>query len=127
MNYVHPPDRQHYYEQVWAVVRQIPHGRVATYGQITKILSPPKNISTEDYKTSAARWVGLAMAACPDDVPWQRVINSQGKISHRAEPGKQKKLLEAEGILFLGDKLNLDEYQWRGPSHSDEPEQGRLF
>ena len=127
MNYLPPPDKQLYYEQVWALVRQIPHGRVATYGQITKILPQPEDISAEDFQTSASRWVGLAMAACPDDVPWQRVINSQGKISHRPEAGKQKQLLEGEGVFFSKEKLDLNEYKWRVPGQSDEPRQGRLF
>lgn len=127
MSYVPPPNKQLYFEQVWVLVRQIPYGRVATYGQITKLLSQPEGISTDDYQMSASRWVGLAMAACLDDVPWQRVINSQGKISHRPEAGKQKQLLEEEGVLFSKGKLDLDEYQWRGPGQSDEPRQGRLF
>ncbi|MEE9336429.1 MAG: MGMT family protein [Granulosicoccaceae bacterium] len=126
MNYAHPPNRQLYYEQVWALVREIPNGRVATYGQIAKLLSLPKGVSDDDYKMSASRWVGLAMAACSDDVPWQRVVNTQGKISH-PEAAKQKKRLEEEGVLFSKDKLNLDEYQWRGPGENDEPMQGRLF
>ena len=126
MNYVPPPNKQLYYEQVWALVRQIPSGRVASYGQITKILTQPEGVSFDAYQMSASRWVGLAMAACPDDVPWQRVINSQGKISH-PEAAKQKKLLEEEGVFFSKDKLNLDEYQWGGPGQTDEPRQGRLF
>jgi len=127
MNYVPPPNRQLFNEQVWALVRQIPHARVATYGQISTLVPQPEGISCDDYKMSAARWVGLAMAACPNDVPWQRVINSQGKISHKSEAGLQKQLLEAEGVLFSNEKINLDEYQWRGPGQSNEPEQGRLF
>jgi len=127
MNYVHPPNTQLYYEQVWDLVRQIPFGRVVTYGQVTKILPQPEGISADDFKMSAARWVGLAMAACPDDVPWHRVINSQGKISHPAEAGKQKKLLEAEGVLFLKDKIALAQFQWCDQGHSDEPHQGQLF
>jgi len=127
MNYSHPPNKALYYEQVWNLVRQIPSGKVATYGQITMLIPIPENVSNEDYKMSAARWVGLAMGACPEDVPWQRVVNSQGKISHNAEPGKQKTMLEAEGVLFLADKLNLAEYQWRAPGEAPEPEQGRLF
>jgi len=127
MNYVPPPNKQLYNEQVWAHARQIPYGKVATYGQITKILPQPDNISPDDFKTSAARWVGLAMGACPADVPWQRVINSQGKISHRAEAGAQKQLLEAEGIIFLNEKVDLKEFQWRGPGQRDEPVQGQLF
>ena len=129
MNYLPPPNKQLYYEQVWSLVRQIPYGRVATYGQITKLLPQPAEISDNDYQMSASRWVGLAMATCPDDVPWQRVINSQGKISHRSEAGKQKQLLKGEGVFFSNEKLDLNEYQWRGPGQSDapEPRQGRLF
>lgn len=127
MSYLSPPDQQAYYEQVWAVVRQIPFARVATYGQIAKLIPHPEEISPEDYQACASRWVGLAMAACPDDVPWQRVINAQGKISHRPEAGKQKHLLEQEGVSFFNGKLDLSEYQWNGPGVSDEPRQGRLF
>lgn len=127
MSYTPPSNKQLYFEQVWAFVRQIPSGKVATYGQITKILPQPEEISVEDFQMSAARWVGLAMGACPNDVPWHRVINSQGKISHRAEHGTQKNLLEAEGVLFSNGKLDLNEYQWRGLGRSDVPQQGRLF
>lgn len=127
MNYVHPPNKQLYYEQVWALVRQIPSGRIATYGQITKMLPQPGDISAQDYQMSASRWVGLAMSACPDDVPWHRVINSQGKISHKSEAGEQKRLLEGEGVLFLKEKIDLGEFQWRGLGQCDEPMQGRLF
>ena len=127
MNYVPPPNKQQYYEQVWELVQQIPCGKVATYGQIAKSLPQPEAISAEDFQLSASRWVGLAMAVCPDDVPWQRVINSQGKISHTAEAGTQKKLLQEEGVLFSKDKINLAEFQWRHAGQSDEPTQGRLF
>jgi len=127
MSYVLPPNKLSYYEQVWTLVRQIPRGRVATYGQITKMLPQPEGVTKKDYQMSAARWVGLAMSACPPDVPWQRVINSQGKISYRAEAGKQKQLLQSEGILFFKDKLDLQEYQWGGPGSCAEPVQGRLF
>jgi methylated-DNA-protein-cysteine methyltransferase-like protein len=127
MHYVPPPNKKQYYEQVWAAVRRIPSGRVATYGQITQMLAQPEGISLDDYSVSAARWVGLAMASCPDDVPWQRVINSQGKISHRAEHGKQKKLLQEEGVHFENEKINLDDYQWREHEPGDRPRQGRLF
>jgi len=127
MNYVPPPNKLLYFDQVWMLVRQIPYGKVATYGQISKLLSQPTGVSSEEYRISAARWVGLAMAGCPDDVPWQRVVNSQGKISHQAEPGKQKRLLEAEGVLLVQGKIDLHEYQWCGPGQSDAPQQGRLF
>lgn len=127
MSYVPPPNQHSYYQQVWSLVQQIPPGRVATYGQITKMIPKPDAISLEDYQLSASRWVGLAMAACPSDAPWQRVINSQGKISHKTEAAKQIMLLEEEGVFFSNGKLDLNEYQWRGPGECDEPRQARLF
>lgn len=126
MDYVPPPDKEHYYEQVWALVREIPEGSVATYGQIRDLLPQPNAVSTDDYQRSASRWVGLAMSACPDNVPWQRVVNSQGKISH-PEAGKQIQLLQNEGVYFSKDKLDLNQYQWPGPGNSDKPRQGQLF
>ena len=60
-------------------------------------------------KAFGPRWVGGAMAACPDDVPWQRVINSQGRISERPGAEKQRMLLEGEGIVFVKDKVDLKE------------------
>ena len=127
MSYVHPPDKQLYYQQVWSLVREIPIGRVATYGQLTKMLSRPENVSCDDYQVSASRWVGLAMAACPSDVPWHRVVNSQGKLSHRSEAATQKHLLENEGVLFIKEQLDLNEYQWLVAEKSDKPKQGELF
>ncbi|MDO9349360.1 MAG: MGMT family protein [Anaerolineales bacterium] len=73
---------------VWDIVRQIPAGKVATYGQIAALIPPPGGMPLPDYLAFEARWVGGAMAACPPDVPWQRVINAQGKISLR--PGAEK-------------------------------------
>ena len=76
MRYSSPPNQQAYYEQVWTLVRQIPRGKVAAYGQIALMIPPPMGLDFEAYKAFSPRWVGGAMAACPDDVPWQRVINS---------------------------------------------------
>ena len=122
-----PPDQQAYYEQVWNLVRQVPPGWVVTYGQIAQMLPPPVGVALEEYKAFGPRWVGEAMAACPDDVPWQRVINSQGKISERPGAKRQRQLLEEEGIVFVKDKVNLKMYQWRDPGHEDEPRQAKLF
>jgi methylated-DNA-protein-cysteine methyltransferase related protein len=66
------------------------------------------------------------MAACPPDVPWQRVINAQGKISDRPGAQSQRQLLEAEGIVFVKDKVDLKVYQWRSPGREDEPRQAEL-
>ena len=106
-------DRKHspgLYELVYAIVRLIPSGRVATYGQIAAILG-----------TCTPRQVGYAMAAVPlgSDVPWQRVINGQGKISQRADcdgGDVQRVLLEAEGVHFdERGRVDLSVVGWRGP------------
>jgi methylated-DNA-protein-cysteine methyltransferase-like protein len=82
------------YERIYALVRQIPSGKVVSYGQIARIVGG-----------CSPRMVGYAMAATPDGsgIPWQRVINSQGKISVRGEgfdTPLQRVLLEEEGVEF---------------------------
>ena len=129
MRHSSPPNPQAYYEQVWNLVRQIPRGKVAAYGQIALMIPPPVGVDFDSYKAFSPRWVGGAMAACPDDVPWQRVINSQGKISPR--PGgaeKQRLLLEQEGVEFdAKDRVDFKKYGWKGPGEADEPRQESLF
>ena len=128
MRFTSPPKIQEYYQQVWQLVRQIPRGRVATYGQIALMLPPPAGVDFEAYRAFGPRWVGGAMAACPDDVPWQRVINSQGKISVRAGAEKQRALLEEEGIVFVKDKVDLKKYGWKGfKDDESSPEQPKLL
>jgi len=85
---------QSIYAHILAVVRLIPPGRAASYGQIAWIVN-----------AATPRMVGYAMAGLPagSDVPWQRVINSQGGISPRGDPlssGRQRALLEEEGVVF---------------------------
>jgi methylated-DNA-protein-cysteine methyltransferase-like protein len=98
------------YQQIYIVVEQIPHGKVATYGQIAEIVGG-----------CTARMVGYALAALHFDsgVPWQRVINRQGKISPRSDgPGSalQRQLLEAEGVRFDDQgRVYFDEFGWSGP------------
>lgn len=99
------------YERIYAVARQIPAGQVATYGQIRAIVGG-----------CTARMVGYAMAALPfdTDVPWQRVINSQGKISLRAGGNGgalQRQLLEAEGVHFDSKtgRVDFNRFGWLGP------------
>ena len=127
MHYPSPPNQQDYYEQVWTVVRQVPQGKVVTYGQIAQFLPPPDGVDPQEYKAWSPRWVGDAMAACPEDVPWQRVINAQGRISIRPGAERQRQLLEQEGITFVNDRTALKRYQWLGPGHADEPVQATLF
>lgn len=102
---------------VWEIVRQIPPGRVSTYGQIAAMIPPPEGMTLRSYEAFGARWVGGAMAACPEGVPWQRVINAQGKISLRSAE-EQRRLLEAEGVVFdEKSRVNLKRFGWSGPSH----------
>lgn len=127
MQYQSPPNPQLYYEQVWTLVRQIPYGKVATYGQIAQMLPPPHGIALQEYKAFSPRWVGDAMAACPNDAPWQRVINAQGKISKRPGAERQRQRLEEEGVVFVNDKVDLKIYQWQGNDREDDPQQTALF
>jgi len=127
MQFTSPPNPQQFNERVWALVRQVPRGQVATYGQIALMLPAPNGVELEAYKAYGPRWVGGAMAACPEDVPWQRVINSQGKISERPGAEKQRHLLEEEGIEFVRDRVDLKKFGWHGLDASDEPKQGKLF
>jgi methylated-DNA-protein-cysteine methyltransferase-like protein len=116
--YISPPDPNAFRQEVWALVKQIPAGQVATYGQIASLIAPPAGIDPHSYLSLGARWVGSAMATCPDDVPWQRVVNSQGKISlsNPKAVQEQRVLLEAEGILFdTHDRIDLSRYRWQSP------------
>ena len=95
------------YQRIYAVVRRIPRGRVATYGQIAALAGLPRH----------ARQVGYALQALEDDaVPWQRVVNSKGEISARCHPYaevQQRELLEREGVVFDADsRIPLDPYRW---------------
>ena len=105
-----------FYEQVYEVVRRIPAGQVTSYGRIAAMLGRPR----------AARAVGYALNALKDkpaegsysDIPWQRVINAQGRISivnrkHSAE--MQADLLRGEGVAVRPDlTLDLATYLWAG-------------
>ena len=127
MRFTSPPNPQEFNERVWQLVRQVPRGKVATYGQIALMLPVPMGVDSESYRAFGPRWVGSAMAACPDDVPWQRVINSQGKISERPGADKQRALLEEEGIEFVKDKIDLKKYGWGGLNEADQPRQPSLL
>ncbi len=97
------------YARIYAVVRRIPRGRVATYGQVARLAGFPRH----------ARLVGYALHALPDAsrVPWQRVINARGEVSPRAIPGfegLQVRLLEREGVRFdTRGRVSLARYRWR--------------
>ena len=90
--------------RVHRVVRQIPRRKVATYGQISRLI---------DGRLTAVG-VGWALHACPDDVPWHRVVNARGGLStEREAPGVQRALLEGEGVRVRRDgTVDLAVYQW---------------
>jgi methylated-DNA-protein-cysteine methyltransferase-like protein len=116
MGFSSPPNPQVFQNIVWEIARQVPPGIVTTYGQIAAMIPPPGSMNLKDYEAFGARWVGGAMANCPDDVPWQRVINAQGRISQRPGAEKQRQLLEKEGVLFNDrDKVDFDLFGWNGP------------
>jgi methylated-DNA-protein-cysteine methyltransferase-like protein len=99
-----------FFDRIHEVVRRIPPGKVATYGQIARLLGQPR----------AARTVGWALRATPEgsDLPWQRVINARGTVSFAAgSPGAelQRALLEEEGIAFDEQgRVDLKVYGWEG-------------
>ena len=108
--------QQAFLQSVWSLARQIPPGQVATYGQIASLIPCPDGVDPELYAAFRARWVGTATSVCPDDVPWQRVINSQGKVSGRPGAETQRRMLEKEGVTFdMKDRVDLKTYGWPGP------------
>jgi len=98
------------YPRIYAVVRRVPRGRVATYGQIAQLAGV----------AGQARLVGYAMFALPrtTTVPWHRVINAQGRISVRGDGGgaaiRQRILLEREGVTFdARDRVSIETFGWK--------------
>jgi len=95
------------HRKVWHTVGKIPKGKVATYGQVARVSK----------LTGHARLVGYALHNLPSgmDIPWQRVINHQGKISFPESSRaykRQKELLEKEGVVFLKGKVDTSIYGW---------------
>ena len=97
------------YQRIYAVVRRIPEGRVATYGQVASLAG----------LAGHARQVGYALHALPNGtaIPWHRVVNAKGGISLRSMPGGelvQRGLLEREGIpLDPRGRVALAKVRWR--------------
>jgi methylated-DNA-protein-cysteine methyltransferase-like protein len=96
------------YQQIYQIVCLVPEGKVASYGQIARLIGRPRN----------ARQVGYALAALPEEhqVPWHRVVNIKGQISSRAKDGYedyQRILLEEEGIEFNPEgRIYLQQFLW---------------
>ncbi len=98
------------FDVIFQVVRSIPEGTVATYGQVAAVVG-----------RCSPLMVGFAMAAVPfgSDIPWHRVVNHQGRISPRGDgDGEQiqRVLLEAEGICFdKSGRIDLTQVRWEFP------------
>ena len=94
-------DDDRFFARVYALVREIPRGRVATYGQVAAMVGVPRG----------ARAVGWALRALPSGarVPWHRVVGASGRISLRRGPGPdlQRERLRAEGVAFRGGRVDL--------------------
>ena len=100
--------------KVWSTAKTIPRGRVTTYGQLAAAAGFPR----------AARLAGFALKNTPPkmELPWHRVLNAQGKISfprNSAAFREQRRRLEAEGVVFLGGRVDLKRYGWK--TRSDSP------
>ena len=98
------------YKEIYKIVRQIPRGRVATYGQIATLAGIDGH----------ARQIGYALHALPGslEVPWHRVVNAKGEVSPRTTNDShelQRHLLEAEGVKFdKHGRVDLKKYRWEG-------------
>ena len=99
------------WDPVFRFVKQIPRGRVLTYGALAKALRLP----------GGARSAGRAMAATPSGkgIPWHRVLGERGKILIR-EPyaSLQRKLLESEGVSIVESRVDLKHHLWKPPQKS---------
>jgi methylated-DNA-protein-cysteine methyltransferase-like protein len=97
------------YQTIYAVVRRIPRGRVATYGQIAALAGLPRQ----------ARLIGYALSTLPagSAVPWHRVVNARGQVSLRAGghgfEQVQAQLLAREGVRLQDGVIALERFQWR--------------
>lgn len=98
-----------FFERCYSIVRQIPAGRVASYGQIARILGEPRR----------ARYVGFAMHSSPGvmgGVPCHRIVFKDGRLAPGfafGGPGAQRSLLESEGVGFLPDgRVDMNRYLW---------------
>ncbi len=94
------------FARVWSIVKRIPRGRVATYGQLAEMI---------EHRLSPVG-IGWAIRAAPaGSIPWHRVINARGSVStDREHPGLQRARLEAEGVRFDGEgRVDLERVGWR--------------
>ncbi|MDR0357743.1 MAG: MGMT family protein [Clostridiales Family XIII bacterium] len=94
-----------FFREAYRIVANIPYGRVISYGRIAAMLGNPR----------AARQVGWAMRACPDELPWHRVVMKDGTVTGGAFAALRRRMLEDEDVGFLSDgRVDMDAYEWEG-------------
>ncbi len=107
-----------FYEQVYLVVQRIPPGKVTSYGRVAQMLGRPQAARAVGYALSALKHPESGSPYTSDRVPWQRVVNSQGRISikHREQTAnRQAEILRAEGVAVDEHlHINLNVYLWKG-------------
>lgn len=92
-----------YFDEIYRLVSQIPCGKVSSYGQIARVLGFPRS----------ARIVGWAMHSCPENLPWHRVVRSDGSIASGVMQELCRDLLKSEGVRFLKDgRVDMTSCLW---------------
>ena len=100
---MHTGETPSFNDRVYDIVRQIPRGRVVSYGKIARMLGSPR----------AARQVGWAMSRCPDGLPWQRVVTADGSVAGGAFAALRRALLREEGVPFTADgRVDMEKCAW---------------
>jgi len=106
----------HFFERIYTIVQQIPPGRVATYGQIAALCEHPRAARTVGWALHSLGEPGSSHPYRADNVPWWRVINASGYVSHpcQTHPSTwQQELLKAEGVIFgPDDRVDLRRFRW---------------
>ena len=101
-----PPERDKLLAQIWRLVRRVPRGSVATYGDIAAAVRPPCN----------PRLIGWALRKAPPGLglPWHRILAAGGRIALPEHNGLEQRLrLEREGVTFAGKRVRLQVHHWK--------------
>jgi len=97
--------KTNFFNKVYQIVAKVPRGRVISYGRIARMLGSP----------GAARTVGWALSVCPENLPWQRVVRSDGSIAGGGFAELRRAILCEEGVSFLEDgRVDMEKHEWNG-------------
>lgn len=110
-----PGPRQDFFERVWAVVREVPPGRVTTYGHIARHIGVRRGARAVGWALKAVARSDEGGGAAPWAVPCHRVVNREGALSgrlHFETPTVMEERLRAEGVTFDGPRVRLDAHLW---------------